>query len=190
MKIFKKKIKLVIDESFVDFSDCKDSTIISQKIIEANPHLYVVKSISKSYGVPGVRLGILVSSDIETIAFIKRDVSIWNINSFGEFYMQIAEKYKKDYATALERFRVERIRFMTELKAIDKIRVLPSQANFLMIELTGELTAKQLTKKLLLEHNILIKDLSKKVSGEYIRIAIRSTEDNDRLINAFKLEIC
>ena len=103
--------------------------------------------------------------------------------------MQIAEKYKKDYVAALQKFRVERARFQAELNAISGIRVIPSQANYFMIELTGKITAKELTKKMLLVHDILIKDLSTKVQGEYIRIAIRSTEDNNRLIEAFRAEI-
>lgn len=185
----KKGIKIVIDESFVDFSDCEDSTIILQDILDANKHLYVVKSISKSYGVPGIRLGILASGDVDTISFIKRDVAIWNINSFGEFYMQIAEKYKKDYAAALEKFRTERKRFENELNNINGIRVIPTQANYFMVELTGKITAEELTKKMLLIHNILIKDLSSKVGKQYVRIAIRNTEDNNRLIEAFKTEV-
>ena len=87
----KKGIKLVIDESFVDFADELDSTLIEQDILSANPHLFVMKSISKSYGVPGLRLGVLASGDDNTIAQMKKDVAIWNINSFGEFYMQIEE---------------------------------------------------------------------------------------------------
>ncbi len=185
----KKGIKIVIDESFVDFSDCEDSTIILQDVLDANKHLYVVKSISKSYGVPGIRLGILASGDVDTISFIKRDVAIWNINSFGEFYMQIAEKYKKDYAAALEKFRTERKRFENELNNINGIRVIPTQANYFMVELTGKITAEELTKKMLLIHNILIKDLSSKVGKQYVRIAIRNTEDNNRLIEAFKTEV-
>ena len=185
----KKGIKIVIDESFVDFSDCEDSTIILQDILDANKHLYVVKSISKSYGVPGIRLGILASGDVDTVSFIKRDVAIWNINSFGEFYMQIAEKYKKDYAAALEKFRTERKRFENELNNINGIRVIPTQANYFMVELTGKITAEELTKKMLLIHNILIKDLSSKVGKQYVRIAIRNTEDNNRLIEAFKTEV-
>ena len=185
----KKGFKLVIDESFVDFSDCLEPTIIEQSLLDNNKHLFVVKSISKSYGVPGIRLGILASGDADTISYIKKDVAIWNINSFGEFYMQIAEKYKKDYAIALDKFRSERKRFEKELNAIDGIRVIPSQANYFMVELRGKTTAKELTKKMLLVHDILIKDLSTKVDGEYIRIAIRSTEDNNRLIEAFKAEV-
>ncbi len=186
----KKGIKLVIDESFVDFADDVDATIIEQEILDRYKNLYIVKSISKSYGVPGVRLGILASGDVETIAFIKKDVAIWNINSFGEFYMQIAEKYTKNYAQALCLFRNERARFEKELSAISTLRVIPSQANYFMVELTGKITAKELTKKLLINHNLFIKDLSSKTDGkEFIRLAIRNTEDNNLLIDALKTEM-
>lgn len=186
----KKGLKLLIDESFVDFADDIDATIILQEILDKYKNLYVVKSISKSYGVPGVRLGILASGDIETIAFIKKDVAIWNINSFGEFYMQIAEKYKKNYAQALCLFRTERARFEKELSSISTLRVIPSQANYFMVEITGKITAKELTKKLLLNHNLFIKDLSSKTGGkEFIRLAIRNEEDNNLLVDALKTEM-
>ena len=125
----------MVDESFVDFADEEDSTIIKQGILTANPHLYVMKSISKSYGVPGLRLGVLASGDEKTIASMKKDVAIWNINSFAEFYMQIEEKYKKDYTAALIQIRAERTRFQNELASITGVRVIPSQANFVMVEL-------------------------------------------------------
>ena len=86
-------MRFVVDESFVDFADVEgEYSLLKNKILEENPHLYVVKSISKSYGVPGLRLGIMASGDTEVIARMKKDVAIWNINSFGEFYMQIYEK--------------------------------------------------------------------------------------------------
>ena len=184
----KKNIKLVIDESFVDFSDQKDSTLIELDILLQNPHLFVMKSISKSYGVPGLRLGILVSGDVEAISEIKNNVSIWNINSFAEFYLQIAEKYKKDYVLALKLFREERSRFITELQKISFLRVIPTQANYVMVELSDKITAKEFTKKLLIKHNIFVKDLTKKIGEKYVRIAIRNKEDNDKLITALKKE--
>ena len=94
-------MRLVVDESFVDFADERDGSILSDAVLEAHPHLVVVKSISKSHGVPGIRLGVLAGADRKLIDFIKKDVAIWNINSFGQFYLQIAGKYRKDYAAAL-----------------------------------------------------------------------------------------
>ena len=184
-----KDIVLVIDESFVDFADEIDSTLIIQDILDTHKKLYVMKSISKSFGVPGLRLGVLASGDIATIKELKDDVAIWNINSFAEFYMQIYEKYVKDYAKALKLFRAERTRFLHALEKIEGIRVIPSQANYFMIELTNGNTAAELTKSLLLNHNLFIKDLSSKANGEYVRIAIRNKIDNNKLIAALKAEI-
>ena len=185
----KNNIRLLIDESFVDFADEEDSTVINQEIIEKNNNLFVMKSISKSYGVPGLRLGILVSGNKEIIDYVKKDVSIWNINSFGEFYLQIAEKYKKDYKKALEKFKVERNRFINELSNFKAIRIIPTQANYIMAEIVNGVTAKELNMELLDRYNILIKDLTEKIKDndrQYVRIAIRNTEDNDKLINGLK----
>lgn len=183
-----KGIKLVIDESFVDFADEEDSTLIDRALLDNNPHLYVMKSISKSYGVPGLRLGVLASGDIATIARMKKDVSIWNINSFAEFYMQIEEKYNSYYAEALVKIRAERARFAEELGKIEGLRVVPSQANFIMVELKNA-SPKELLKSLLFKHQLLVKDLSSKTGGRYLRIAVRNTEDNDLLLAALKEEL-
>ena len=185
------EIRLIVDESFVDFADCEQGSILSQEILREYPHMIVVKSISKSFGVPGLRLGVLASGDAELIAALKKDVAIWNINSFGEFYMQIAEKYRKDYDKALERFCQVRKAMAEGLAQISGLQCYPSQANYIMCRLTEEavasgLTAALLTEQLLTRYNILIKDLSAKkgLDGEYIRLAVRRQEENDRLLAA------
>lgn len=186
----KKKIKLVIDESFADFADEENNTLIEQNLLSENPHLFVMKSISKSYGVPGLRLGVLASGDEQMINLMKKDVSIWNINSFAEFYLQIEEKYKEDYKTALINIRAERSRFQNALSNIENLRVVPSQANFLMVEFSGNMSVKDFQKNLLIKHNVLIKDLSSKINDkQYMRIAIRNSSDNDYLINSIKCEL-
>lgn len=185
-----KKINLILDESFADFSDEENNTLIDQEILDKYKNLYVMKSISKSYGVPGLRLGVLASGDTDTIAFMKKDVAIWNINSFAEFYMQIEEKYKKDYAAALAKFRAERARFQDELAKVPGVRVIPSQANFVMVELEKKISPKELLKKLLTKHSLLIKELTTKTNGRnYLRLAVRDKEDDDRLVVAMKEEV-
>lgn len=181
-----RKMRLVVDESFVDFAD-EDGSLLAEEVLERFPGLIVVKSISKSYGVPGLRLGILATADTALIAAMKKDVAIWNINSFGEFYLQIAEKYKKDYLAALERFRKARAGLVAALAELEGLRVFPTQANFVLVELLGGMNARELTQKLLTEHDILIKDLSAKIQKDgrqFVRIAVRSAEDNARLVYA------
>lgn len=185
-----KNIRLILDESFSDFSNELNNTFIRQDILDANPHLFVMKSISKSYGVPGLRLGVLASGDTSTIASMKKDIAIWNINSFAEFYLQIESKYKEEYEEALVRFRQERKRFVEELNKITGIRVIPSQANFIMVELAEGLSAKSLLKRLLTKYEILVKELTAKTEGKsYLRFAVRDEADNNRLIDALFTEL-
>ena len=155
----KKNIRFVVDESFVDFVDEEETTtLLDAEILKANPNLIVVKSISKSYGVPGLRLGVLASSDEELIAEMKKDVAIWNINSFAEFYLQIYEKYAKDYAKAIEKFKQTRA------------------------------TSRKLAEDLLEENILIKDLSTKKgFDGKnYIRLAVRDEKDNAILVEALK----
>lgn len=185
-----KGIQLIVDESFVDFTeDFRNNSLLSDTILEAFPNLVVVKSISKSYGVPGLRLGVLASSDSDLIETIKKDVAIWNINSFAEYYLQIFGKYAKSYERACEMFIAERKRFYNELSKIKYLRVVPSQANYFLCEVTNGMTSLDLTRQLLDQSNILIKDCNSKtgLSGKnYVRIAIRNAEENNTLLKALE----
>ena len=184
-------IRLIVDESFVDFSeDFEHNSLLHNDILESYQGLVVMKSISKSYGVPGLRLGVLASSDTAVIQQIKKDVSIWNINSFGEFYMQIFGKYEKDYIQACHRFIAERDRFGKLLRTIPYLRVLPTQANYFCCQVTARYSSAELTKLLLERFNIMAKDCDSKnglKGNNYIRLSVRNTEDNDRLIEALRI---
>ena len=186
----RRNIRFVVDESFVDFADTEENpTLLEEDIIKKYRNLIVIKSISKSFGVPGLRLGLLVSDDLDLIAKMKKDVSIWNINSFAEFYMQIFEKCKANYDDAMKKFRVVRKEYVEMLNQISDLRVIPSQANYLMCELTGAMTSKELAEELLDKYSILIKDLSNKNGFDgksYIRVAVKRPEENQKLVDAIK----
>lgn len=186
----KESITLVVDESFVDFSEQSvENTLLTNKILEYYSNLVVVKSISKSYGVPGLRLGVIASSNNGLIHKIRKDISIWNINSFAEFYMQIFNKYEGDYRMACRNFIKERNRFYQDLNRIDYLRVIPSQANYFLCEVVDKYSSRELTELLLNEYNILIKDCGTKVAfqnAEYVRVAVRSALDNEQLITVLK----
>jgi len=183
-----KDVQLLIDESFVDFTGVENQSLLDDDILSRYEGLIVVKSISKSYGVPGLRLGIMASTNEDLIVMIKKDVSIWNINAFAEYYMQIASKYEKDYTLALKKFVDTRDAFAKVLSAIPGLRVLPSAANYFTCELTCKISSARLTKELLLQNQILLKDLTEKMQGkgQYIRIAVRDEKDNMRLAYCIK----
>ncbi len=198
-----RNIRLVVDESFVDFSNPNSqnnqsilnnpnhpNSLLSDEILETYPHMAVMKSISKSFGVPGLRLGILASADKELIASIKKEVSIWNINSFAEYFMQIYNKYEKDYQRACTKFVKERDDFEQQLHTIPFLHVMPSQANYFLCEVLPPYTANEVVIYMLKQYNILTRDCSKKTglnpNKQYMRISVRSHEDNARLIQALK----
>ena len=178
-----RNIKLILDESFIDFSS-EHPTFINNAILEAHKNLLVMKSISKSYGVPGLRLGVLASANNELMTSLRKQLSIWNINSFAEFFLQILGKYEKSYKQAMDEFREERERFVKQLNTISWLRVLPSEANYVLCEVTNKYTPHELAVKLLKDYNILIKDCTSKCGGNYIRLAVRDLEDNNMLLFA------
>lgn len=184
-----KGVRFVVDESFVDFAAVEGPfSLFDNIILGAYPHLVVVKSISKSYGVPGLRLGVLATGNTELISHLKKEVAIWNINSFGEFYMQIYEKYHKDYIRACEDFRAERELFLTELKEIPYLEVYDSQANYFLCRVIDRFSSHELALRLL-KHNILIKDCGTKKAfngGNFIRLAVRNRKDNHYLTEVLK----
>ena len=185
-----KGTRLVVDESFVDFSDdYRNNSLLHDALLESHPHLVVMKSISKSFGIPGIRLGLLASADKSLISSIKKTVSIWNLNSFAEYFMQIFNKYEKDYLKACDRFVKERRFFYEALNGISFMRVMPSQANYFLCEILPPFTANKVVLTLLKKHNILTRDCSDKkgLDGkQYMRIAIRSHEDNIKLTEALR----
>lgn len=181
-------IKFILDESFVDFSEgYANNSFISNQLLETFPNVCVMKSISKSYGVPGLRLGILCSANTEMIQRMKKQVSIWNINSFAEFFMQIYPKYRVDYQKACDQFIATRNDFERELQQIPFIHVMPSQANFFFLEVLPPYKPKQLCAILLKRYKILASAcLAKKgiEPDKYMRIAVRNHGDNEMFIKA------
>ncbi|NTU89491.1 MAG: aminotransferase class I/II-fold pyridoxal phosphate-dependent enzyme [Actinobacteria bacterium] len=186
----KEGVDILVDESFADFaSEGAAPTFFDQAYLEAHPNLLMMKSISKSFGVPGLRLGVFATADTVRIAAMKKDVSIWNINSFGECYLQIAGKYKGDYSKALERFREVRDEYASGLTSIPFLRVLPSEANYICCEVLPPHTSRSLAVSLLDSSDILIKDLASKKGfneRDYIRLAVKKPEDNEALLGALR----
>ena len=176
--------RLLIDESFVDFA-AQPYTMLDSDFLAQNVHVNVMKSVSKSYGIPGFRLGILACPNEVQAALVKQHLSIWNINSFGEFFLQIAEKYKSDYSAACRKIAAERERFFAALKKIPFLKPYPSDANFILCAVKAPYTANKLMMKLWTSAKCLIKDCSTKKGfdgAQYVRLAVRNRDDNDVMI--------
>jgi len=187
LKTFKKNNKiLILDESFLDFAEKGfKSSLCSPNILKKFPNLIIVKSIGKSYGIGGLRLGVLISSNIDLIQEIKSELPIWNINSISEFYLQIIGKYTSEYIESCKKLIESRNSLKESLNSISYIKCYDSQANFLLCELTGK-RSRDLAIELCDKYKILIKDCSEKCNNgrQYIRVAVRNFNDNQKLIQA------
>ena len=182
-----KNKQVIFDESFIDFAD-NNYTLINDDILNKYSNLIVVKSISKSYGVPGLRLGVLASGNKKCLDIINKNLPVWNINSFAEYFLQIISIYRKDYVIGCNRIKEERSRFYNELLKIKELSVYKSDANYFMIKLNKG-RAEEMAEYLLDSKKILIKVLNGKNGfddSEYIRIAIKSREENDYLLESIK----
>ncbi len=184
-----KGIRVLIDESYIDFVSEEAASFIQEERYRNWPHLLILKNLSAAEGLFGLRIGCAVSADREVLDRIRADLTIWNVNSVAEFYLQIAEKYQKDYRSALAQVAAARAQLIAELSALEGIQPYPSETDYVMCRITApDRTAAALTGELFLKHQILIKDLTGRIpaEGEYVRIAVRSEEDSRRLIEALQ----
>lgn len=180
---------LLLDESFADFAEPdKKYTLMDNAILQKYPNLIVVKSIGKSFGVAGLRLGVVASADKKLLSEMRKYMQIWNINSFAEYYLQTYNLFAKDYASACEKIAVERNRMIKEINKMDNIEAYPSQANYIMVNLKDK-SSYDFCVEALDKYNILLKDLSSKnyFNGKnFIRVAVKDTKENNAFLKAIK----
>lgn len=180
-------VRLVVDESFVDFADPVGGSLIASDDLQRLPGLVVVRSISKTYGVPGLRLGVAASGDGDLLARLVAELPIWNVNSMAELFLQVVGKYRAAYLEACRQLIEERTRLQCGLGRIPFLRPLPSRGNYLLCEVSREGGATGLARDLLAQGRFLVKDCTGKLGlegGEYVRFAVRGPELNDALLSA------
>ncbi len=181
--------RCVVDESFIDFAEpALRYTLLRDELLAKYPSLIVLKSISKSYGVPGLRLGLIASADKSFMEQFRALLPIWNINSFAEYYLQIFTLYAASYTDSCDRIAAQRALMLAELAKFPFLKPYPSQANYILCRCEG-IASKDLANRLLRDNDLLIKDLSTKNGfggGDYIRIAVRDEADNAALYEALR----
>jgi histidinol-phosphate/aromatic aminotransferase/cobyric acid decarboxylase-like protein/choline kinase len=180
---------LILDESFVDFSlQFESATLILEKVLMEFPNLIIIKSISKSYGVAGIRLGVMVTSNMTTLSRVREALPVWNINSFAEKFLQKITYFQKEYWTSCRKLAEARAEFSSALRGTG-IKVWESAANFLMVELPPEMNSTEFCNYMI-KQNMLIKSLSGKkgIPGEnFLRVSVKSINENKEFVNAVRI---
>lgn len=178
-------VMVLLDETYVDFAE--NATLTINKAYADFDNLIIIKNLSESHGIQGLRIGCAVSANQELIRKLRRELPVWNINSVAEFYLQIEEKYKKEYMASIVELRKERNRLMDSLRELSKLKPIPSDAGFVMCELVnGACSSHDLTRELLGRYNILVKDVTDRINNgrQYVKFSVRGEADDRKLVNA------
>lgn len=186
-KLKKQNCILLIDESFLDFAENNDEISLEQEI-HKYPNMVILKSMSKAYGICGLRIGYMLTTNSEFVTSVRDGIHIWNINGFAEEFLRILPNYKQEFITSCKKVKNDRDRFYENLCKIPGMIVFKPDANYIFCRLPdSSLSGPEITKRLFIDHNIYIKDSNGKTQPDadrYIRIASRTDEENDQLIKA------
>jgi histidinol-phosphate/aromatic aminotransferase/cobyric acid decarboxylase-like protein/choline kinase len=173
----------IIDESFIDFSNSISISEIPQAITLNN--FLIVKSMSKSHGFPGVRLGYVYSNNLDLINEINASLPVWNYNSFAEYFLEIMLKYRNQFKISIDKTIEDRNEFIKNMKSQNWVKnVFESSADFILVETNKEVV--NLINILLDEDSIYIRDISSKFNNgkTYFRFAVRTFKENKLMIEA------
>ena len=180
---------LVIDESFMDFADDPDRSTLANDI-DRHRNVAILKSLSKAYGICGLRLGYMLTADDDFAKAVRSELSIWNINGIAETFLGFLPRYRREFASSCDRVRADRRCLYDGLRTIPGLVVYEPQANFVFCRLPpGAPSGPELTRQLFTRHGIYIKHCAQKTLPEaerYLRIASRTARDNRALVEALR----
>lgn len=180
----------ILDESFIHFAyenEYYDLKTASSLVYEY-PNLVLVKSMSKDFGIAGIRAGYAIMS-AERVKALLSNGFLWNSNGLSEYFFRL---YTRDeFLKAYEEVRVKYIKetqeFIHKLSQIPNIKVYPSMANFALVEILNGDTCDNFVFNMLIEHGIYLRTCSDKIGlkGEFIRLASRTKKENEYIIECF-----
>ena len=176
-----KGIYLMIDEAFADFTL---SDISVTGYIKKYANLIIIRSLTKFFAVPGLRIGYAVSCESLCELFIANQYP-WSVNYFASIVCEIALKDLNYISKTKKWLNQEPKRFYDMLSALDGIKVYKPSANYILIEI--EQTLSSIMTDRLLNKGILVRDASnfKFLDSHFIRIAIKDKKSNDKFFDKF-----
>ena len=177
---------IVIDESFLDFSDLKSAVTL----IPRAKNLVVVKSLGKSLGWHGVRLG-YAAMNPRTADLLRSQLPFWNVNGLAAFILKSVSEFKNEFLQSLALVAQDRTYMLNQLEAIPGLKVFPSKANFLYVELPHNVAGRKLRDRLLEQYGLIVRECSNKIgsSERYLRLAVQTREAVDLLVHALSREL-
>lgn len=180
---------LIVDESFIDFAANRDQETLADEL-DQYPNLAIFKSMSKVYGICGIRIGYMLTANAHFADRVRQGLHIWNINGFAEEFLRLAPQYQQEFTDSCQKVMADRDHFHQQLQTIPGMIVYPPDANYIFCRLPDHAaTGPEVTEQLFSKHNIYIKHCQGKTmpdSDRYLRIASRTQPENLRLVEALR----
>lgn len=180
-------IMLVVDESFIDFAE-NPAQVSLEKEIDEYPNVAIIKSMSKAYGICGLRIGYAVTANTNFAEALRNGLHIWNVNGFAEEFLRILPDYKEEFENSCARVRTDRDDLFEALGGIEGMTAFKPDANFVFCRLPESApSGPEITERMFMEHDLYIKDCDGKTqpdSDRYVRIASRTGPENRSLVEA------
>ena len=169
---------LIVDETFVEF--CEEKSVIRRAVRDDS--LVVLRSFTKFYGIPGLRIGYAVGTG-KRLRAIRDRLPPWSVNTLAQEAALACLQDVRYRQRTLRFFEKERPVFRRALERIPGFRVYPSAANFFLVELPGSLTGRQV-QETLMERGFLVRDCSNYpgLHERMLRFAVRTSTENARLV--------
>lgn len=182
---------VIVDESFIHFAFEDDNYSLRSvaELVQEYPNIVVVKSMSKDFGIAGVRAGYAVMKN-DRVKELLQNGFLWNSSGLAEYFFRLY--VREDFLSEYEKVRVRYIKetqiFFSQLKTVEGIKLYPSLANFGLVEICDGSNAADFVSKLLIAHGIYTRNCSDKIGleGEFVRIASRKLEENIIIVNAIR----
>lgn len=182
---------IIVDESFIHFA-FEDSGLELKSILhltEKVDNLIIIKSMSKDFGIAGIRAGYAIMGKEKVRALLSNGY-LWNLNGVAEYFFRLYTRpdFLKRYEVIRKKYIIESLIFISELSKIRNIKAYSTKANFVLIEILDGRTAEHITNVLLIKYGIYVRNCSDKIGlkGEFIRLAARSNDENDQVLAVFK----
>jgi histidinol-phosphate/aromatic aminotransferase/cobyric acid decarboxylase-like protein/NDP-sugar pyrophosphorylase family protein len=180
---------LIVDESFIDFEEERDQFTMENEL-EEHENLAILKSMSKAYGICGLRLGYLLTANQDLAAAVRKEVPIWNVNGFAEAFLRLLPRYRREFEESCRKVRSDRDDLYQGLASIPGMMAYEPSANFVFCRLPDEaISGPEVARKLFIEHNIYTKHCAGKPLPEadrYLRIATRTKPENRKFVEALQ----
>jgi histidinol-phosphate/aromatic aminotransferase/cobyric acid decarboxylase-like protein len=178
---------VLVDESFLYFAGPDYRELSVAHLIHEFPNVVIVNSMSKAYGVPGLRLGYAVSGDKEFVARLRAEVPIWSINSFAQFFLEHMGEYESRFLESCVQVNAATQALYRGLQAVPWLEAYPSHGNYILCRTSPDLTGTEVTARLFNDFGVLVNDCSGKggLDSRFFRIASRTTVENEELLRTF-----